>query len=53
MSLIKRWMEDQGLFETDEFRLEDDYEFDNWIASQYLNSSSEDYLIFPENMGPF
>ena len=47
MSLTKRWMEEQGLFEADELQLEDDYdyEYDVWLASQYLNSSSEDYLI--------
>jgi hypothetical protein len=48
MSLTKRWMEEQGLFEADELQLEDDYEYDVWLACQYLNSSLEDYLNFSE-----
>ena len=48
MSLTKRWMEEQGLFEEDALQLEDDYEYDVWLASQYLNSSLEDYLNFSE-----
>ena len=51
MSLTKRWMEEQGLFEEDALQLEDhdhEYEYVMWLASQYPNSSSEDYLIVPE-----
>ena len=53
MSLTKRWMEEQGLFEADELQLEDDYEYDAWLASQYLNSSLEDYLNAQQSTDPF
>ena len=53
MSLTKRWMEEQGLFEED-WQLEDhEYEYVMWLASQYPNSSSEGYSTSPESKDPF
>ena len=53
MSLTKRWMEEQGLFEEDALQLKDyDHEYVEWLNSQLTNSSLEGYLIVPENMDP-
>jgi hypothetical protein len=47
MSLTKQWIEEQGLFEEDALQLDDhEYEYVNWLASQYTNSSSANYLTF-------
>lgn len=47
MSLTKRWMEAQGLFEEDALQLEDhEYEYVMWLASQY---PSEEPSVDPEN----
>jgi len=53
MSLTKRWMEEQGLFEEDALQLDDhEYEYIMWVASQYPNLSSEDYSDAPESKDP-
>jgi hypothetical protein len=43
MSLTKRWMEEQGMFEEDTLidGVDDvDYEYIKWLASQYPNPES-------------
>ena len=56
MSLTKRWMEAQGLFDDDVFSQlsDDDYEYIKWMERQYpnTNSSSEDCSDAQPNTDP-
>ena len=53
MSLTKRWMEAQGLFDDDVFRQisDEEYEYIKWIESQ-PSSSLEDRSDVPESKDP-
>jgi hypothetical protein len=55
MSLTKRWMEEQGLFDDDRIfgQITDaEYEYIKWLESQHPSSSSEDCSDVPESKDP-